>query len=370
MLNVLCGLAWCQVLNGAQSFEFKRVWVSKELEVATEIRVLSISVKFGFFDKHMPLSEVSAPPEWIEDARHLLFEFACRIAGLLELNIFRAKFPSRICQIRIGPKREYSFRQQSVGRHRRLWRKRKNGCATASHDGERPRSHLGRPIAKVANTMSHCDLCPCFRQLDLNLLLQIRARVQGFRRSCKHESITLPSDCNRNIVGIVRARDLGRHPKTVASIDSEDLITAFPGMFRDFMELVLFALKTEKENSWSDLGQNDQLHCVVGDSESFLPSLVFYFFSLYRADSGELLHVFAPPGAVREFTRSRRLHRNCLSGVFNRLVRIGHWCTSRAVAGGNPNNIELDFCRHFGIAPLPLANCESSRCLRPMKRNQ
>jgi hypothetical protein len=40
----------------------------------------------------------------------------------------------------------------------------------------------------------------------------------------------------------------------VASINSEDPVTAFTGMIRNLMKLVLFSVKAIEENPWADFG--------------------------------------------------------------------------------------------------------------------
>src|SRR5271157_930066 len=118
MLAMFCGFSWLQIPKWPQGFEFKRVCVRVYLEITAEIRVFCIFLQLDLFNEQVAPSKVSAPAEWIEDPGHLLLEFACGIPCLEELNIFRANFPTRIRQIRIAPKGQHSFGQQSVGRDR------------------------------------------------------------------------------------------------------------------------------------------------------------------------------------------------------------------------------------------------------------
>src|SRR5208283_318301 len=163
----------------------------------------------------------------------------------------------------------------------------------------------------------------------------------------------------------------------VAPVDSKGLITAFPGMLRNLVELVIFSPKAKEKNPWSNLGQNDHLYSIVADFESLLPFPVFHFFGFRCAGSCKFLHAFVPPGRVRRINSlgcisqisagnrtiscSWRLYGNCLSRVFDDFVWVGYWCESCAVPAGYPHDFDLHACRHFGIPPLSIPDGQSSR---------
>ena len=259
----------------AQSFEFQIIKVRKQLEVAAEIRVSSAFDHPSAFYEKKSFPVVRSPFARIVDSTHLLGETSLRVRVVAQLNELAPESPPAIGKVGIRPDGEMADREQVIIIDRRPGRKRQNGASAAFH-------HRGPPCRKLNSNGSHIRDSMLNARLGggphlyLDSLYQFPPVQTALYRRCERDTARGFTHRDWIVVRVIGALPFWSNPQAMSTVEPEIVTTAKSVLVVDVMELVLAAAKAVRDNTRSDVCQNNGFDGPIGDAATIFPAAVIY----------------------------------------------------------------------------------------------